>query len=37
MEIQNKVAIITGGIGGIGFTTVQYFLKNGAEVNIKCF
>lgn len=32
MEITNKIAIVTGGLGGIGFSTVQHLLKYGAEV-----
>ena len=32
MKLQNKVAIITGGSRGIGFATVEAFLKEGAAV-----
>lgn len=32
MEIKDKVIIITGGTGGIGFATVQALLKHGAKV-----
>ncbi|XP_058791660.1 alcohol dehydrogenase-like [Phymastichus coffea] len=31
MDIKNKVAIVTGGTGGIGFATVQALLKNGVK------
>lgn len=30
--LKDKVAIVTGGTRGIGFATVQLFLKNGASV-----
>lgn len=32
MRLQNKVAIVTGGSRGIGFATVEAFLKEGAAV-----
>ena len=32
MRLQNKVAIVTGGSRGIGFATVEAFLKEGATV-----
>ena len=32
MRLQNQVAIITGGSRGIGFATVQAFLREGATV-----
>lgn len=32
MLLENKVAIVTGGSRGIGFATVQAFLKEGASV-----
>lgn len=32
MKLQNQVAIITGGSRGIGFATVETFLKEGATV-----
>lgn len=31
-ELQGKVAVVTGGCGGIGFTTVKRFLGAGARV-----
>ncbi|KAJ8687886.1 hypothetical protein QAD02_023681 [Eretmocerus hayati] len=31
MEIKDKVAIVTGGTGGIGFATVQALLQHGAK------
>lgn len=34
MNIENKIAIVTGGMGGIGFATVQHLLRNEAEVCI---
>ena len=32
MDIKNKVAMVTGGTGGIGFATVEELLRNGAKV-----
>lgn len=32
MEVKNKVAVITGGLGGIGFETTRYLLKNKVKV-----
>ena len=32
MKLQNQVAIVTGGSRGIGFATVEEFLKEGATV-----
>ncbi len=31
-ELQGKVAVVTGGCGDIGFTTVKRFLGAGAKV-----
>ena len=32
MRLKNKVAIVTGGSRGIGYATVEAFLKEGASV-----
>ena len=32
MKLKDKVAIITGGSRGIGFATVEKFLREGAAV-----
>lgn len=32
MDIKDKVAIVTGGTGGIGFATVQALIRHGAKV-----
>ena len=32
MRLKNKIAIVTGGIRGIGFATVERFLQEGATV-----
>lgn len=31
MEIENKVIVVTGGMGGIGFQTVENFLRKQAK------
>lgn len=35
MDIANKVIIITGGVGGMGFETAKALLSHQAKV--KCF
>lgn len=37
MRLQNKVAVVTGGAGGMGLATVQRFLAEGASVVIADF
>ena len=34
LSIENSVAVITGGGGGIGFETAKYWVKNGGKVVI---
>lgn len=34
MYVQQKVVIVTGGIRGIGFVTVQHLLRNEAAVGV---
>ena len=31
MKLENKVAIVTGGSRGIGYATVEKFIKEGAK------
>ena len=37
MDVKDKVAIVTGGTGGIGFAAVVELLKHGAKVYTCCF
>ena len=32
MLLENKIAIVTGGSRGIGYATVEAFIKEGARV-----
>ena len=34
MNLQNKVAVVTGGASGLGLATVQAYLAKGAKVAI---
>ena len=34
MQVQGKVAIVTGGASGLGLATVQAYLAKGAKVAI---
>ena len=34
MQLENKIAVITGGGSGIGFATAQLFAEQGAQVII---
>ena len=34
MQVEGQIALITGGASGIGFSTVQQYLKAGARVVI---
>lgn len=32
-DFNNKVALVTGGLGGMGLEIVKEILRNGAKVN----
>ena len=34
MDLNNKVALVTGGASGLGQATVEAYVKNGAKVVI---
>ena len=34
MNLENRVVLVTGGLGGIGFATAKYLLDNGANVTL---
>ena len=34
MDLNNKIALVTGGASGLGQATVEAFVKNGAKVVI---
>ena len=34
LQVQNSVAVITGGSGGIGLTLAKYWVENGGKVVI---
>ena len=34
MNLENKIAVITGGVSGLGLATVQAYLAKGAKVAI---
>ena len=34
MDLNNKIALVTGGASGLGQATVEAYVKNGAKVVI---